>query len=456
MSDVLRPREVPRIETKYRRIVTPIPVPESLPVLERLRRWEPRSMSGQPPVVWDRAEGIQVYDAWGNVWLDWSSGVLVTNAGHAHPAIREAVRRTVDRPLMHNYCFPSAVRAEFVEALVAVSPDPLKKVFLLTTGSEAVECAIKLARTWGRRRRPDKKVIVSFENAFHGRTLGSQMVGGIPALKEWIGNLDPDMVQVPFPDGFRCPDTRFALFEESLERQGVSPDRVAAVLTETYQGGNASFAPPEYIRQLRRWCDEHESLLIFDEVQAGFGRTGTMWGFEHYGVLPDLFCLGKGISSGLPLSAVVGKPEILDLYAPGSMTSTHTGNPVCCAAGLANLRILREERLVEHAAAMGRVLLPGLEAIRERFPQRIGAVHGKGLVASLHIVKPGGFEPDAAFASRVVLRCVEKGLMLFAPVGYAGASVKICPPLTTPEDALREGIDVMAEAVAEIDAESNA
>lgn len=455
MSDLPQPRDVPRVETKYRRIVTPIPVPESLPILERLRRFEPRSMQGQPPVVWDRAQGISVYDAWGNRWLDWSSGVLVTNAGHGHPEIRQAVSEVVDRPLMHNYCFPSAIRAELAETLAELSPDPLKKVFLLTTGAEAVECAVKLARTWGRRTGGDRKItLVSFENAFHGRTLGAQMVGGVPALKEWIVNLDPDMVHVPFPDGFRCPDQRFELFEESLNKQGVSPDRVAAVITETYQGGNASFAPAAYIQALRRWCDEHRALLIFDEVQAGFGRTGTTWGFEHYGVLPDLFCLGKGITSGLPLSAVIGRPEILDQYAPGSMTSTHTGNPLCCAAALANLRVLRNESLVEHAARLGRILLPELQGLAERFPQRIGTVHGRGLVAALHMVQPGGIEPDPEFASRVVLRCVEKGLMLFAPVGYRGASVKISPPLCIEEEPLREGIAVMEEAIAETDRES--
>ena len=155
-----------------------------------------------------------------------------------------------------------------------------------------------------RERTFDKKIaIVSYHHAFHGRTLGAQMAGGIPALKQWIVNLDKDMVQVPFPDGFRYPDISFDGFLRSLEEQGVTPDRVAGVMTETYQGGNASFAPAEYIQKLRAWCDEHRVLLMFDEVQAGFARTGTYWGFEHYGVVPELIVCGKGIASGLPLSA---------------------------------------------------------------------------------------------------------------------------------------------------------
>lgn len=448
----LVPRKVPPVHTKHRRIVTEIPVPESIPVLERLRRYEPISMSGQPLVVWDRAEGVHVYDRWGNMWLDWSSGVLVANAGHSHPKICQAIVDQVRHGLTHNYCFPSEVRANAVEELAKVAPEGLKKVFLLTTGAEACECAIKLARTWGLKVAGREKItLVTFDNAFHGRTLGAQMAGGIPSLKQWIVNLDPNIVQVPFPDGFRCPDTRFELFLESLARQGIRPEMVAGVMTETYQGGNASFAPPEYIQKLRAWCDEHRALLIFDEVQAGFGRTGKYWGFEHYGVVPDLICCGKGISSGLPISAVIGRPQVMDLYPPGSMTSTHTGNPVCATAVLANLKVIRDENLVERSRRLGEeIFQPGLRAIGAKFPNHVGAVHGKGLVASLHIVKPGGIEPDADLAAEIVRRCVEKGLLMFSPVGFGGASVKVAPPLVIDEEPLRESLQVLEEAMAEV------
>jgi 4-aminobutyrate aminotransferase/diaminobutyrate-pyruvate transaminase/4-aminobutyrate aminotransferase/(S)-3-amino-2-methylpropionate transaminase len=280
--------------------------------------------------------------------------------------------------------------------------------------------------------------------------MGSQMAGGIDSLKQWIVNLDKDMVQVPFPDGFRGPDTSFDGFLKSLDQQGITPDRVAGVMTETYQGGNASFAPPEYIQKLRAWCDQHNVVLVFDEVQAGFGRTGTYWGFEHYDTTPDLICCGKGISSGLPLSAVIGRPELMDLYPPGSMTSTHTGNPVCAVSALASLRAIEEEKMVENARKMGDILQPELRRIGKLYPDNVGAVHGKGLVASLHIVKPGGIEPDSETATKIVIRAVEKGLMMFAPVGYAGASVKVSPPLMIEEEPLRESIAVLEEAMEEI------
>jgi 4-aminobutyrate aminotransferase/diaminobutyrate-pyruvate transaminase/4-aminobutyrate aminotransferase/(S)-3-amino-2-methylpropionate transaminase len=222
-------------------------------------------------------------------------------------------------------------------------------------------------------------------------------------------------------------------------------------MTETYQGGNASFAPPEYMQKLRAWCDQHGVVLICDEVQAGFGRTGTYWGFEHYGITPDLVACGKGITSGMPLAAVIGRGDIMDLYPPGSMTSTHTGNPVCAAAALASLEVIEEEKLVENARDLGeRILQPELRRIAKRYPQQIGMVHGKGLVASLHMVKPGGVVPDGRTASAIVMRCVEKGLLMFAPVGYAGASVKISPPLVISEEPLRESIGVLEEVLQEV------
>ena len=446
----LTPKETQRVETKYRRIVTKFPVPESLPVLEKLRRYEPVSMRGQPPVVWDRAEGFQVFDAHGNAWMDWSSGVLVTSAGHGRSQIVDAITRQAQKRLLHNYCFPSEIRAKLVEKLVSLAPEGIDKAFLLTTGSESTENVVKLGRTYGARLNPSKTVIVTFENSFHGRTLGAQLAGGIPGLKEWIRNFDPGFVQVPFPDGFRCEDTRFELFERSLGEKGVDPADIACVMTETYQGGGASFAPKEYMKELRAWCDRNKVLLAFDEVQAGFGRTGTFWGFEHYDVVPDLICCGKGITSSLPLSAVLGRADILNLYGPGTMTSTHTGNPVCCAAALANIELIEKEELAENSRKAGEVLHSCLESIRRKHPDIIGAVHGRGMVAGLHIVKSGSKEPDGDLAFRIVEGCVRKGLLMFSPVGFGGATVKISPPLIITEAAVREGTEVVDEVIEEI------
>ena len=446
----IEPREVPRVETKFRRIVTRLPAPESVPILQTLRRVEPVSMRGQPPVVWDRAEDVQVYDRYGNMWLDWSSGVLVTNAGHGMPEVRGAIIDQVNSGLLHNYCFPSAQRAELGECLVSLAPKGMTKVFLMTTGSEATENAMKLARTYGISRGGEKKIgLVGFERGFHGRTLGAQQAGGIPGQKGWIVNEDPAIVQVPFPDGYWTEDTDFDTFCTSLERTGLRADEVAGVMLETYQGVGPDFAPVEYVQALAEWCRAHDALLIFDEVQAGFGRTGRMWGFEHYGVIPDLICFGKGVSSSLPLSGVIGRQEVMDQYPPGSMTSTHTGNPVCAAAAMASLKKIVEDDLAGNAARLEPVLLDGLTEIRNRHSDEVGHYTCKGLVAGLQMVQAGRKEPDPDLAFDVVERCFHKGVLFFAPVGAWGQTVKISPPLTITREAIEEGLIVLGEAVDE-------
>lgn len=445
------PIDVPKVETKLRRIVTQIPAPGSIATIEQLYENEPIAMRGQPPVVWDHAEGFQVYDKWGNCWIDWSSGVLITNAGHGRKEIIEAIVRQAQSKLLTNYCFPSEIRAQLTQRLKDLLPDPLKKIFLLTTGSETVECAIKLSRAHATKHHGrEKNIIVSYEKAFHGRTLGSQQAGGIPALKEWIVNLDPGFVQVPFPDGFRTPDTSFEYFLECLKKQGVGPERIAGVILETYQGGSASFAPVEYMQKMFAWTREHDIILTCDEVQAGFGRTGKLWGFQHYGIVPDLTTWGKGVSSSLPLAFVAGRPDLMDLFPPGSMTSTHTGNPVCCAAALASIDLVITEDLTANSARLGALLLDNLRAIQKRYPQAIGYVDGKGLVAGMACVKPGTLDPDGDLAFAIVNRMMEKGVLLFSPVGFGGATIKICPPLCITEEAMLESLAVLSDCFAEV------
>ena len=431
----LLPRAVPRVDTHYPQNCDGSPVPESIPIFETLYRTEPRAMRGQPPVLWHRAEGFQIYDKWGNCWIDWSSGVLIANAGHGRKEIADAIVQQAQSHLLTTFSFANEPRAKLAARLVEILPEPLKKVFLFSTGSEAIECAVKLCRTFGvKTGGRSKHVIVSFEKSFHGRTLGAQQAGGIPELKTWIINPDPGFVQVPFPDGFRSRDVSFESFERALREHGIEPQTVAGVVMETYQGGSSALAPPEYVQSLRQWCTGKKALLVCDEIQAGFGRTGTLWGFEQYGIVPDLAVFGKGISGSLPLSAVTGRPDVLDMNPPLSMTSSHAGNPLCCAAALASIDLILRENLAQRAAEMGTVLFRRLHALAARYRQ-IGCVAGKGLVAGLACILPGTMEPDSALAFDVVRRAMEKGVLMFAPVGFGMATVKICPPLVIPKDA---------------------
>ena len=448
----LQPVAVPRVDTEYRTIKTRLPVPESLAIFSSLSASEPESMMGQPPIVIDGAEGFQVWDRWGNRWIDWSSGVLITNAGHGREEIRKALREALEKPLLSTYVFVHEKRAELVAALQELAPEPENyRVFLLSTGSEATENCIKLARTYALERHgPEKRILVSFHNAFHGRTLGAQLAGGSEKGKKWIVGEGQTFVQVPFPDGYKNEDTSFDLFVRSLEAQGVAPHEIAGVMTESYQGVGPDFLPYEYAQQLQDFCRKHDIVMIFDEVQAGFGRTGRMFTYEHYDVKPDLIACGKGISSSLPISAVIGRRDIMGLYPPGSMTSTHSGSPLPVIAAVENLKLIRGEKLPERAARLGEILLPGLKAIQERYPRQLGCLQGRGLVAGLQVVKPGTKTPDAETALAINERCFQKGLLMFAPVGVAGECVKIAPPLTISEAALVESLAVLAEACAEV------
>jgi 4-aminobutyrate aminotransferase-like enzyme len=441
------PRQGENIETRYRKITTPLPHPDTLGVLAALKAWEPVSMSGQPPIVWDRAQGFQVYDAAGNCWIDFSSGVLVANCGHNPPELKAALIDQIENGVIFSYCFPNRPRAELVTKLVKLAGGRIERCFLLTTGGEAVENAIKLARTWGKAKGGySKRVIVSFEGAFHGRTLGAQLAGGIAGLKEWIGMENTGFVTVPFPDEATGTNIHFADFLAALASRNIAEADVCGVITESYQGGTGRFYPQPFMQELRRWADAHDALYIADEVQAGFGRTGRMFTFEHYEVEPDMICCGKGLSGGLPISAVLGNSRFMDLYKPGEMTSTHSGHPLCARAALTSLQLIEEKGLVENSRNMGLLLHEFLRKLRESNSDIISAVNGRGLLAAILFRRPNG-EPDGEITMRVVDYCVHHGVMLYAPLGPGGGTVKINPPLVITEEPLREGLQVFADAV---------
>jgi len=448
----LEPKEVPHVHTKYRNIQTRIPVPESLPIFEALKESEPQSMMGQPPIVWHSAEDFTVSDKWGNKWIDWSSCVLVSNVGHGRQEIRDALSEIIDQGLLSTYVFVHEQRAELTKMLTALMPEPEKcRAFLLSTGSEATENCIKLAKTYGLAKYgPKKKYFVSFENGFHGRTMGAQLAGGMEKLKTWMVDRDQTFIQVPFPDGYRNRDLSFDLFLKTLADKGISGVQVAGIIVESYQGIGPNFLPVEYAQRMQEFCKENDIVMIFDEVQSGFGRTGKMFCFEHYRVKPDLIACGKGISSSLPLSAVIGREDILGLYPAGSMTSTHSASPLPVAAAIANLKILLDEHLTERAAEMGKIMMPELERIQKKYPDVLGCLHGKGLVAGIQVVKPGTKDPDPETATAINMACICKGLLMFAPVGIGGECLKIAPPLNITEDALRESIQVFEEGIDEV------
>ena len=404
-------------------------------------------------MVWDRAEGVHVFDRWGNQWLDFTSGVLVANAGHGCREAEVAIVEAARRALHHSFCFPNAERAELIEYMIDhFVPANLDTVALLTTGSEAMEFALKTSRAYAHKNGgAEKNTVVSFHGDFHGRTMGSQMAGGIADQKAWIMYHDPTMVSVPGPDPFRGKDITFDGFLWALGERNVDHRKIAAICLESFPGGTAMLYPKEYMELLRGFCDELDILLIFDEVQAGFGRSGKTFTYQHYGVKADVIVCGKGFSSGMPLSAVIGNAKWMSLFAPVSTTSTHAGNPIACAAALANLKLLVEEDLIGNSKRLGKVLGRRMELWEKNFPEHVGKASSIRFVGAVQLVKgKGSLEPDLDTAGAVVNRCVQQGLLLFAPVGLAGAAVKICPPLMISEEQLIEDLDVIEAAMEKV------
>jgi len=445
-----KPVPVPSVKTEYRVIQTKMPVPESVPMLDMLYSNESHSMHGQLPIIWDRAEGYQVYDKWGNKWLDFSSTIFVTNAGHGNPRITAAMKKIINKPLLHTYTFTSQDRIDYIDYLIQKTPNNFEKAFLLSSGSEATECALKLMRLNGHKSGKRKGGIICFEGNWHGRTMGAQMMGWNPSQKDWIGYLDPNIYHLPFPYPWRpeAQKTPKKYFREHLNNlltdKCLDPERdICGIMLETFQGWGAVFYPPEFVQEIEVFARECGALVVFDEMQSGFGRTGKLFGYMHYGVEPDLICCGKGASSSLPLSIVLGSQAVMDLPEIGSMSSTHSANPLVCAAGKANLEAILEDGLLENSMQLGKVFHKRLVKIKNKFPDHLTYVHGKGLIAALIFTDPIG-KPLIQLCDRIAELCLHRGLLV---VHTGRESIKLAPPLMIHENALLEGIDVLLSAI---------
>lgn len=447
----LTPRDVPRVHTKHRCIGTKIPVPQSLKLLEKIKKYESSNVMDQLPVIWDHAQGYQVFDSWGNAWIDFTSSIFVTNAGHGNSHIIERIKEQLDKPLLHSYSYPTPIRAEFLEKLIFMIPSYLEKASLFSSGTEASERAIKLARYYGLKFTPRKTVIVGGEGNFHGKTMGSQMVGGQHDDKKWIGCLDPNMVHMPFPYPWVVEKTGLSGKElffrdlKTLEEKGINLGEIAAFFVESFQGWAAVFYPVDYIKAMRKWSRENQVLLVFDEIQAGFGRTGKLFAYEHYGVKPDMVICGKAISSSLPLSAVLGSAEIIELDP--TYTSTHGGHPLACASGLGNLEEFEKHDLVAMAKRKEAIFLKEFKRWKKCFPRRIGRILGKGMLFGVFVTKENSDELDIDFTNCIVERAMEKGVF---SICTGRGTIKLGPPLTIPNDALVEGLQVYEECLEEL------
>jgi len=451
-----KPIDVPLLRTKHREILTAIPSPGTERVLQTLETYESRSMHGQLPLVWDHADNFNVYDRYGNKWIDFTSTIFVANVGHANPRVLAAIKETLKKPLLHSYVYCHELRSSYLRQLVEFAGSPFEKAFLLSTGTEVTEAALKLMRIYSQIKRKRRPGIICIEGNWHGRTIGAQMMSSNKLQKEWIGYHDPNIHHIPFPypwlpeaangDEFLRTGLR------SLKQDGIDIRKdICGFMLETFQGWGAIFYPESFVKAVESICKDHDILLTFDEMQSGFARTGKRFGYEHYQVKPDLICCGKGMGSGLPLSGVLGSAEIMDLPEIGNMSSTHSANPLSCAVGIATLNEIEELNLVVESSRKGNLLHQRLSDLKNRFPRRISAVLGKGMIGAILFKDPNSQKADATFPSRIVERCFQKGLLT---VFTGRESIKIGPPLTITVEAINEGIDIIEESLFEITEET--
>ena len=443
------PIKVDEISTKYRTIKTALPVPESIPIIEQMYELESRAMHGQVPLIWDKAEGFQIYDKWGNKWLDFTSTIFVANAGHGNKKIINALKKILDKPLLHTYTYASEERVNYLNYLIDNTPSQFEKAFLLSAGTEATEAALKLMRLNGEKQKKNKGGIICFNGNWHGRTLGAQMMSGNKEQKEWIGYQDPNIYHIEFPYPWSTDNPREFFKTEInklLTKEKIDPKKdLCGFMLETFQGWGAVFYPEEFVEEIFAFAKDNDLLITFDEMQSGFGRTGKLFGYEHYGVEPDIICCGKGASSGLPLSIVLGSKEIMDLPDVGSMSSTHSANPLVSVAGHENLKALIEDGLIDNSEKLGKIFHKKLNEIKDRYPEYIKYVFGEGLIAGLVFIdKNGNLLKDLCDA--IAEKAFQRGLLV---VHTGRESIKLAPPLSITDEALYEGIEVLEECIRE-------
>jgi 4-aminobutyrate aminotransferase / (S)-3-amino-2-methylpropionate transaminase / 5-aminovalerate transaminase len=442
-----KPIKVQHIDTKYRRIKTEIPVPESVPILEKMYALEAQAMHGQLPMIWDKADDFQVFDPWGNVWIDFTSTIFVSNAGHGNKKIIKALEDVLKKPLLHTYTYASMERINYLDYLIKNTPKQFEKAFLLSAGTEATDAALKLMRLNGQNEGKRKGGVICFNGAYHGRTMGAQLMTANKDAKKWIGFQDPNIHHIDFPYPWEINNPK-EFFNNSmkllLEEQNLDADKdLCGFMLETFQGWGAVFYPDSFIAELVKFAKKHNILITFDEMQAGFGRTGKLFGYEHYKIEPDILCCGKGASSGLPLSIVLGSNKIMDLPGIGSMSSTHSANPLVCVAGHENLKELLNNGLIENSEKLGNLLHHKLNELKNKYPDHLKFVLGKGLLAALIFLDKEG-NPLIDLCDVVSEKAFQKGLLV---VHTGRESIKLAPPLSITEDALIEGIEVLDECI---------
>lgn len=416
---------------------------------ERRIKNVPRGVTTAYPVFAEKARNAEIWDIEGKRFIDFGGGIGVQNTGHCHPKVLEAIHKQVDQVLHTAFQImpyePYIVLAEKLNAKAPISGD--KKTIFFSSGAEALENAVKIARV-----ATGRPGFISFLGGFHGRTMMAlALTGKVVPYKKGFGPFSSDVYHIPFPmeyHGVTEEDSIKALL--NLFKADIDPSRVAAIAIEPVQGeGGFYIAPSSFLKKLRAICDEHGILLIADEVQSGFARTGKLFAIEHSGVEPDMITTAKSLAAGMPLSAVIGKANLMDSVEPGGLGGTYAGNPVACAAGIAVMDLIEEEGILEKSTHLGEVLVKELESIRNNYPH-MGEIRNLGGMVAFELVENGDpHKPSMDLAKKLTAKALEKGLVLLS-CGVYGNVIRILVPITAEESVVKEGLHIIATSLQEI------
>jgi 4-aminobutyrate aminotransferase/(S)-3-amino-2-methylpropionate transaminase len=408
-----------------------------------------RGLGNQLPIYVERARNAELWDVDGRRYIDFGSGIAVLNTGHLHPTVQAAVAKQLEA--FSHTCLmitPYATAVELAERLNALAPGPgPKKTIFVTTGAEAVENTIKIARA-----HTGRAGVIAFGGGFHGRTfMAMALTGKVAPYKAGFGPFPAEVYHAPFPiayHGVSVQDSLDAL--EQVFKYDIESARVAAIIVEPVLGeGGFYVAPPEFLRSLRAICDAHGIVLIVDEIQTGFARTGRMFAIEHSGIEPDLMTMAKSLAGGFPLAAVVGKAHIMDAPLPGGLGGTYAGSPIACAAALAVLAVIKQEQLCARATAMGTQMVAALREAQRSLPA-IGEVRNLGAMVAIELVRNGDpHQPDAELAKSLVRHVAGKGLVLLS-CGLYGNVIRFLAPLTASPQIVDEGLAIVVESLREL------
>ncbi|TGL50120.1 4-aminobutyrate--2-oxoglutarate transaminase [Leptospira meyeri] len=409
----------------------------------------PRGVTTAYPVFAEKAKNAEIWDIEGKRFIDFGGGIGVQNTGHCHPKVVAAIHKQVDQVLHTAFqIMPYEPYIVLCEKLNAKAPiEGGAKTILFSSGAEALENAVKIARA-----ATGRPGIISFLGGFHGRTMMAlALTGKVVPYKKGFGPFASDVYHIPFPmeyHGVTEDDSIKAL--NNLFKADIDPSRVAAIAIEPVQGeGGFYIASPSFLKKLRAICDEHGILLIADEVQSGFARTGKLFAIEHSGIKPDLITTAKSLAAGMPLSAVIGKTSIMDAVEPGGLGGTYAGNPVACAAGIAVMELIEEEGILDKSIKLGKLLVNELNEIKKSYPH-IGEIRGLGAMVAFELVENGDAnKPSADLAKKLTAKALENGLVLLS-CGVYGNVIRILVPITAEESIVKEGLSIITKSLKEI------